>query len=263
MRNRASGGWNCHAFHANSEFYADYGNYDVTFTVPSKFVVGATGKRVSETPKDGKTTYRYVQNDVHDFAWTADPRTLVTEFTFDPARDIPEGWSKQAADELGMTEAEIALKPVSVRLLLQPGHEKARERYIQSDEGRDLLLRPLVRRVPLRDADRRRPAGRRRRLGRHGVPDVHHGPRAQRVSALAPGPGAHRRERHDPRVRPRVLVRHGRLERVRGVLARRGPQHGLGVPHDGAARTGPATSSTSRAASAWTGSRSRTASTPA
>jgi len=132
MRNRASGGWNCHAFHANSEFYADYGNYDVTFTVPSKFVVGATGKQVSATPKDGKTTYRYVQNDVHDFAWTADPRTLVTEFTFDPARDIPRGWSKQAADELGMTEAEIALKPVSVRLLLQPGHEKARERYIQS-----------------------------------------------------------------------------------------------------------------------------------
>ena len=74
MRNRRSGGWNCHAFHANSEFYADYGNYDVTFTVPSKFVVGATGKRVSATPKDGRTTYRYVQNDVHDFAWTADPR---------------------------------------------------------------------------------------------------------------------------------------------------------------------------------------------
>jgi hypothetical protein len=132
MRNRKSGGWNCHAFHANSEFYADYGNYDVTFTVPSKFVVGATGKRVSETPKDGKTTYRYVQDNVHDFAWTADPRTLVTEFTFDPSRDIPEGWTKRAADELGMSEAEIALKPVSVRLLLQPGHERARERYIES-----------------------------------------------------------------------------------------------------------------------------------
>ena len=54
MRNRKSGGWNCHAFHANSEFYADYGNYDVTFTVPSKFVVGATGKQVSATPKDGQ-----------------------------------------------------------------------------------------------------------------------------------------------------------------------------------------------------------------
>jgi len=131
-RGRKAGGWNCHAFHANSEFYADFGNFDVTFTVPSKFVVGATGKRVSETPKDGKTTYRYVQDNVHDFAWTADPRTLVTEFTFDPATDVPKGWSAKAAAELGMTESEIALKPVSVRLLLQPGHERARERYIQS-----------------------------------------------------------------------------------------------------------------------------------
>ncbi len=132
MRNRRTGAWNCHAFHANSEFYADYGNYDVTFTVPSNFHVGATGKQVSATQKDGRTAYRYVQKDVHDFAWTADPRTLVTEFTFDPARDIPEGWARKAADELGLTEAEIALKPVSVRLLLQPGHEKARERYIRS-----------------------------------------------------------------------------------------------------------------------------------
>src|SRR5262249_34748474 len=46
MRERKTGGWNCHAFHANSEFYADYGRFDVTLTVPSRFVVGATGKRV-------------------------------------------------------------------------------------------------------------------------------------------------------------------------------------------------------------------------
>src|SRR5262249_27421738 len=48
MRGRKTGGWNCHAFHANSEFYADYGSFDVRMTVPSRFVVGATGKRVSE-----------------------------------------------------------------------------------------------------------------------------------------------------------------------------------------------------------------------
>src|SRR5438132_1048810 len=29
VRQRAAGGWNCHAFHANSEFYADYGSWDV------------------------------------------------------------------------------------------------------------------------------------------------------------------------------------------------------------------------------------------
>ncbi len=49
-------------------------------------------------------------------------------------------------------------------------------------EGRDLLLRPLVWLLSLRDADHRGPARRRRRLRRHGVSDVHHGPRAERSS---------------------------------------------------------------------------------
>jgi Peptidase family M1 domain len=132
MRGRPSGGWNCHAFHANSEFYADYGNFDVTFSVPSRFVVGATGKRASETKTGDRTAYRYVQNNVHDFAWTADPRTIAIDFSFDPAVDVPKGWSEKAARELGMTEAAIALKPVSCRLLLQPGNESLRERYIRS-----------------------------------------------------------------------------------------------------------------------------------
>lgn len=132
LRGRAAGGWNCHAFHANSEFYADYGKFDVTFRVPSNFVVGATGKRISETKTGGRTAYRYVQDNVHDFAWTADPRFEVVEFPFDPSRDVPRGWSALASKELGMPESEIALKPVSCRLLLQPGHEAARERYIRS-----------------------------------------------------------------------------------------------------------------------------------
>ncbi|HEY1249783.1 MAG TPA: M1 family metallopeptidase [Thermoanaerobaculia bacterium] len=133
VRERQAGGWNCHAFHAYSEFYADYGRFDVSFTVPSRFVVGATGRRVSATKNRDRTTYRYVQDDVHDFAWTADPRFAVTEFSFDPARDVPKGWSATAAKELGMSEAEIALRPVPViRLLMQPGHERARDRYVRS-----------------------------------------------------------------------------------------------------------------------------------
>src|SRR5438477_6062285 len=132
LRQRPAGGWNCHAFHANSEFYADYGSWDVSIRVPSNFVIGATGKRVSETRAGDRTTYRYLQKNVHDFAWTAEPRWRVTEFTFDPARDVPAGWSARAAQELGMTEAEIALKPISVRLLMQPGHERGRDRYLRS-----------------------------------------------------------------------------------------------------------------------------------
>ena len=36
MRGRETGGWNCHQFHANSEFYADFGTYAVDITVPTR-----------------------------------------------------------------------------------------------------------------------------------------------------------------------------------------------------------------------------------
>jgi hypothetical protein len=132
MRGRARGGWNCHSFHANSEFYADYGRYDVAFTVPSSYVVGATGKLASESKVGDRSTYRYIADNVHDFAWTADPRFTVHEFRFDPSADIPHNWSGMAAAALGMKASQIALTPVSVRLLLQPEHAAALDRYIRS-----------------------------------------------------------------------------------------------------------------------------------
>ena len=68
--------WNAHEFHMESEFYADFGSYDVSLTVPKGYTVGATGE-LQGTPaeKDGMLTHRYVQHDVHDFAWTADKRS--------------------------------------------------------------------------------------------------------------------------------------------------------------------------------------------
>ncbi|MGY0503850.1 M1 family metallopeptidase [Luteimonas sp. e5] len=67
--------WNVHEMHLHSEFYADFGHYDVSIEVPSDHVVGATGELVEKTSADGRTTWRFVQGDVHDFAWTADSRT--------------------------------------------------------------------------------------------------------------------------------------------------------------------------------------------
>jgi len=58
-------------FHAQSEFYADFGDYDVTLDVPSGFRVGATGSRVRETQSKGRTQLSYRAENVHDFAWTA------------------------------------------------------------------------------------------------------------------------------------------------------------------------------------------------
>ena len=36
-------GWNCRQFHSATEFFADFGVYDVRLTVPAGWVVGATG----------------------------------------------------------------------------------------------------------------------------------------------------------------------------------------------------------------------------
>src|SRR2546423_12585863 len=63
-------GWNCHQFHATTEFFSDYGVYDVSLTVPRDWIVGATGVERSRTDEGTFTTHRYYQEDVHDFAWT-------------------------------------------------------------------------------------------------------------------------------------------------------------------------------------------------
>lgn len=76
--------WNCHQYHAFTEFYADFGSYDVKVTAPKAFVVGATGEKTAQTENaDGTTTRRFHQDDVHDFSWTAWPEYQEMEEMFD------------------------------------------------------------------------------------------------------------------------------------------------------------------------------------
>ncbi|MBN2198787.1 MAG: M1 family metallopeptidase [Candidatus Aminicenantes bacterium] len=71
------GGWNCHQYHARSEFFADFGSYRVEITTPSDFVVGATGRRIDRREnKDGSVTVVHEQDRIHDFAWAACPDFL-------------------------------------------------------------------------------------------------------------------------------------------------------------------------------------------
>jgi hypothetical protein len=58
-------------FHAQAEFYADFGRYDVTLDVPAGFSVGASGEKVSDVLRGARRELRYVAEPVHDFAWTA------------------------------------------------------------------------------------------------------------------------------------------------------------------------------------------------
>jgi hypothetical protein len=76
--------WNVHEFHFHSEFYADYGSFDVSMTVPKGYTVGAVGEQQGEPVANGdKLTYRFKQDDVIDFAWVAGPgyKTLDTTWT--------------------------------------------------------------------------------------------------------------------------------------------------------------------------------------
>jgi Peptidase family M1 domain len=77
-------GWNTHEFHAATEFYADYGVYDVRMTVPSDWILGASGREVSKTANaDGTATHVYRGEDIHDFAWTTSPNFLDARQAFE------------------------------------------------------------------------------------------------------------------------------------------------------------------------------------
>jgi peptidase M1-like protein len=101
------GAWNCHQFHAYTEFFADFGVYDVKITVPQNEVVGASGVEVSKVNNsDGTTTLTYHGDDIHDFAWTADPHYKDYYDTF-----------------------QSSMGPVKIRIMMQPSHWSQAERH--------------------------------------------------------------------------------------------------------------------------------------
>jgi hypothetical protein len=97
------GTWAHFPFHHLTEFYADYGTYDVTLDVPAAYVVGATGPAVEARVADGRRIERHVQTDVHDFAWTAWDGWQTARETIDGV-DVtllyPRGFTRMAQREL-------------------------------------------------------------------------------------------------------------------------------------------------------------------
>jgi hypothetical protein len=104
-------GWNTHQFHQSTEFYADYGVYDVRITTPREFVVGASGREVQRTDNaDETTTHQYRGEDIADFAWTASPDFIEARQTFE----------------------HPTLPRVEMRLLLQPEHQGQQDRHFSA-----------------------------------------------------------------------------------------------------------------------------------
>lgn len=94
-------GWNCHQFFRQTEFYADFGVYDVHITAADKFVMGASGCLVDEKNNgNGTITRHYHVEDVIDFAWSVYPGFQVLE----------DRW-KDAQIRLLFPEAHAAIAP--------------------------------------------------------------------------------------------------------------------------------------------------------
>ena len=108
-----NGAWNCHQFHAMTEFFADFGTYDVKITLPKNYVIGATGVQTSDTDNgNGTKTVAFHAEDVHDFAWTADPNFKVLDSEFDGS-----------------------VGAVKVRLLTYDSHKSSWQRYLDVMQG--------------------------------------------------------------------------------------------------------------------------------
>jgi Peptidase family M1 domain len=103
------GAWNCHQYHATTEFFADFGVYDVKLTVPQNEILGASGVLVEEKKNaDNTKTATYHGDDIHDFAWTVSPRYKVRESVY-----------------------QAQTGPIKLRFLMQPAHWSQAERHEQ------------------------------------------------------------------------------------------------------------------------------------
>jgi hypothetical protein len=64
--------WNCHEFHLEGEFYADFGAYDLEIVAPEGFTVAATGRRTAQPERKAEgVVHRFRADDVHDVAFAA------------------------------------------------------------------------------------------------------------------------------------------------------------------------------------------------
>jgi hypothetical protein len=88
-------GWNPMPYLDQGEFYSEFGSFDVSITAPSNFIIAATGdiqnpeekewwKQRVNNPKLNhpsnlpNKTLRFVQNNVHDFAWFASDKFQIS-----------------------------------------------------------------------------------------------------------------------------------------------------------------------------------------
>lgn len=146
-------GWNAHQFHMSSEFYSDYGTYDVTLDLPARYREKVFGSGVKENSrqKDDRVEVSFVAPSradqrradawgrlpvVHDFTWTGDPDFVEKSYRFsfdDWAARYPD--EVAAAREAFGPDEPIELRDVLVTVLIQPERVDQAERHRKATEA--------------------------------------------------------------------------------------------------------------------------------
>ncbi len=127
-------GWAEHPLYPQGEFYGEFATYDVVLDVEEDQVIGATGVPVAgdpgwadpdarlqrdwydppdpprlgllrRTPEPGRKRVRFYAEDVHHFAWSADP-----EYAYEGGEVTPSGDRE---------------RPIAVHVLYRPGDEES------------------------------------------------------------------------------------------------------------------------------------------
>jgi hypothetical protein len=105
--------WNCHQYHATTEFFSDFGTYNVRLTVPRRYTIGASGVPTGTQPNsDGTKTLSFYGEDIHDFAFAASPNFVVSDSIY-----------------------LSSLGPVQIRILALAAHPRIGQRYMDITRG--------------------------------------------------------------------------------------------------------------------------------
>jgi Peptidase family M1 domain len=102
------GAWNCHQYHSTTEFFSDFATFNVSLTLPRRYIVGASGVPTGELINTNETkTLSFYGEDIGDFAFAASPNFTVTDGIY-----------------------LSSLGPVKVHVLALAAHPKTGPRYL-------------------------------------------------------------------------------------------------------------------------------------
>lgn len=113
--------WNCHQYHANTEYFGEFGVYNVAMDVPKDYTVGASGFLAKEEEKGDRKIYTYLAEDVIDFAWTANPDFIT----------IKEDW-----------------EGIEIKLLVMPEHECNQDRFLTAAKNTLSFFEKYIEKYP-------------------------------------------------------------------------------------------------------------------